>query len=135
MNPLWQAVHVPDPAAQDRQFRAQARHSPSPLSKNPFAQLEHAVEFPGLVAQPLLQVQDPEEEQTPLRQLQEEGRLDAVVERHFPVPAGPSSHVRQLGGQAGWMNIVSKVLLWKVENKKQLTLAGRSKKSFSAGLA
>ena len=71
---------------------------PSVVWKKPLEHAEHAVPFVPVV-QPVLHVHCPSEPQTPLRQLQVDGRLATAGVRQTPVPVIPWSHLLQLGGQ------------------------------------
>jgi len=69
--------------------------------KKPVSHVAHAVPL-GALAHPVTQVQEPDELQEPFKQLHLEGAVDGSgVERHAPVPDGPSSHLSQLLGHSG----------------------------------
>jgi hypothetical protein len=69
--------------------------------KKPASHVAHAVPL-GALVHPVRQVQVPEELQEPFKQLHLEGASDGSgVERHAPVPDGPSSHLSQLLGHSG----------------------------------
>lgn len=69
--------------------------------KKPASQVAHAVPLEALV-HPVRQVQVPDELQVPFKQLHLEGAFEGSgVERHAPVPDGPSSHLSQLLGHSG----------------------------------
>ena len=69
--------------------------------KKPVSHVAQAVPLEAL-AHPARQVQVPDEPQVPFKQLHLEGALDGSgVDRHAPVPDGPSSHLSQLLGHSG----------------------------------
>jgi hypothetical protein len=95
------------PAAQVVQAVAEQAVHPEPQDtqlpllesrKKPVSHAAHAVPL-GALVHPVVQVQVPAELQEPFKQLHLEGAVDGSgVERHAPVPDGPSSHLSQLLG-------------------------------------
>ena len=72
--------------------------SPLVVWKKPLPHAEHEVPLVPVV-QPGLHVHFPSEPQTPLRQLQVDGKLVTAGVRQTPVPVIPWSHLLQLDGQ------------------------------------
>lgn len=87
------AVQPVQPEPQDTQLPLESR-------KKPVSHVAHNVPL-GALVHPVTQVQALDEVQEPFKQLQLEGAVDGIgVERHAPVPDGPSSHLSQLLGHS-----------------------------------
>lgn len=88
------AEHTLQPESQDTQLLFESR-------KKPLSHAAHAVPLEALV-HPAIQLQVLDEPQEPFKQLHLEGASEGSgVERHAPVPDGPSSHLSQLLGHSG----------------------------------
>lgn len=99
MVPFAQVVQ----AVAEQEVQAAPQDKQLPLlgsRKKPVSHVAHAVPLEAL-AHPVTQVQVPDEPQEPFEQLHLEGEVDGSgVERHAPVPDGPSSHLSQLLGHS-----------------------------------
>jgi hypothetical protein len=96
--PGAQVVHAV--AEQALQPEPQDTQVPLELRKKPVSHVAHAVPLEAL-AHPGMQVQVPVELQVPFKQLHLDGAFEGSgVERHAPVPDGPSSHLSQLLGHS-----------------------------------
>jgi hypothetical protein len=110
MQMVWSVGCWTVPGAQVVQAVAEHALQPEPQDiqlpllesrKKPASHVAHAVPLEAL-AHPVMQVQVPDELQDPFKQLHLEGALKGSgVERHAPVPDGPSSHLSQLSGHSG----------------------------------
>ena len=107
---VWSVGCWTVPGAQVVQVVAEQALQPEPQDrqlpllgsrKKPVSHVAHAVPLDALT-HPVMQVQVPGEPQEPFKQLQLEGAVEGSgVERHAPVPDGPSSHLAQLLGHSG----------------------------------